>query len=130
MPAISTHALDFYSGVAVNQGFLFLRIPENRDRSEPITSIGWRRAGGRHLGEVGAMQSIREDRAPTWRETRLSKALCPWIALGCLLAWAFCLLVLLPLFVVVLSIANLCRGKKPRLLARDPEGVEFTADYE
>src|SRR6266568_3345058 len=76
------------------------------------------------LEGVGAMQKTREDRAPAWNETRLGKALCPWIALVCLLGWLFCVLVLLPLFVAVLSIADLCSGKKPRLLAPDPHDVE------
>jgi hypothetical protein len=70
------------------------------------------------------MQKTGEDRAPAWNETRLGKALCPWIALVCLLGWLFCVLVLLPLFVGVLSIADLCRGRKPRLLAPDPDDVE------
>ena len=70
------------------------------------------------------MQKTREDRASAWNETRLGKALCPWIALVCLLGWLFCVLVLLPIFVGVLSIADLCSGKKPRLLAPDPDDVE------
>jgi hypothetical protein len=70
------------------------------------------------------MQTTREDRAAAWNETGLGKALCPWIALVCLLGWLFCVLVLLPLFVGVLSIGDLCRGKKPRLLALDPDDVE------
>jgi hypothetical protein len=40
----------------------------------------------------------------------------------------FCLLVLPPLFVGVLSIGDLCRGKKPRLFTPDPDGVELLAN--
>jgi hypothetical protein len=76
------------------------------------------------------MQNTREDRAATSNDTRLGKVLRPWIALACLLAWIFCLLILPPLFVGILSIADFCRGKKPRLLARDPERVDFIADYD
>jgi len=74
------------------------------------------------------MQSTREDRAAAWYETRPGKVFCPWIALVCLLDMVFCLLVLPPLFVGVLSIGDLCRGKKPRLFAPDPDGVELLAN--
>lgn len=76
------------------------------------------------------MQNTREDHAATSNETRFGQVLRPWIALVCLLAWIFCMLVLPRLFVGILSIADLCRGKKPRLLAREPEDIDFLADYE
>jgi hypothetical protein len=76
------------------------------------------------------MQNTREDHAATSNQTRIGKILRPWIALICLLAWIFCLLVLPPLFVGVLSVADLCRGKKPRLFARGSEDIDCIADYE
>jgi len=76
------------------------------------------------------VQNTREDRVAISDENRPGKAPCPWIAFVCLFAWIFCLLVLAPLFVGILSIADLCRGKKPRLLARDPKGIDFVADRE
>ena len=91
-------------------------------------AIGSGRAGGRHSVEWAPCRILARTVPRFQMKPDAARHFVP--GLHCLLTWIFCVLVLLPLFVGILSLADLCRGKKPRLLARDPKDADLMADYE